>query len=166
MARVERIEEVDWAAFRDVRLRSLLESPDAFGSTYGAESSQPEHAWRDWTAGRWRGGVAAVFVGRNDDDQVVGTATGAVYEGEPRLAHVYAMWVAPDARGDGLGRALLVAVEGWGRARGCDRVVLSVTESNTVARRFYEVCGFRETGDREPLREGSEQDVLILSKAL
>ncbi|MGH2680614.1 MAG: hypothetical protein ACRDG8_09080 [Actinomycetota bacterium] len=52
MARVERVDEADWAAFREVRLRSLLESPDAFGSTYGAESSQPEQARRDWTAGR------------------------------------------------------------------------------------------------------------------
>jgi GNAT superfamily N-acetyltransferase len=165
MTRVERLGEDDWVAFREIRLRSLLDSPDAFGSTYGEESSQVEHAWRDWAAGRWRGGDAAVFAVRRAD-AAVGTATGAEYEAEPGVAHVYAMWVAPDARGAGVGRALLEAVVGWARGRGCERLVLRVTETNGTARRFYAACGFAETGVREPLREGSEQDVLVLSRPL
>jgi ribosomal protein S18 acetylase RimI-like enzyme len=164
--RVERLGEEDWVAFREVRLRSLLDSPEAFGSTYGEESSQPEPAWRDWAAGRWRGGAAVVFAARDEEDKVVGTATGAVADAEPGVAHVYAMWVAPDARGAGVGRALLDAVTGWARDRGGDRLVLTVTETNETARRFYEACGFVETGDREPLREGSDQVVLVLSKRM
>jgi GNAT superfamily N-acetyltransferase len=165
MTRVELLGEEDWVAFRAIRLRSLLDSPDAVGSTYGEESSQVEHAWRDWAAGRWRGGDAAVFAVRSADT-VVGTATGAEYESEPGVAYVYAMWVAPDARGAGVGRALLEAVAGWARDRGCERLVLRVTETNERARHFYASCGFAETGAREPLREGSEQDVLVLSRPL
>jgi GNAT superfamily N-acetyltransferase len=166
MTRVERLREDDWAIFRELRLRSLLDSPEAFGSTYGDESSWTERAWRDWAAGRWRGGTAVVFAGHGDDGPAVGTATGAEYEAEGGVAHVYAMWVAPDARGAGVGRALLDAVAGWARDRGCDRLVLSVTESNETARRFYEECGFVDTGKREVLREGSEMHTLILSKPL
>jgi len=166
MTRVERLGEDDWVAYREIRLRSLLDSPDAFGSTYGDESSQVDHAWRDWAAGRWRGGDAAVFAVRAGDAALVGTATGAEYEGEPGVAYVYAMWVAPDARGAGVGRALVEAVAGWARGRGCERLVLRVTEANEPARRFYAACGFAETGAREPLREGSEQDVLVLSRPL
>jgi ribosomal protein S18 acetylase RimI-like enzyme len=165
MTNVERLGEDDWVAFREIRLRSLLDSPDAFGSTYGEESSQVEHAWRDWASGRWRGGDAAVFAVRGAD-VLVGTATGAQYEVEPGVAHVYAMWVAPDARGSGIGRSLVEAVADWARGRGCDRLVLNVTETNEVARHFYAACGFAETGVREPLRERSEQDVLVLSKRL
>lgn len=164
--RVERLREDDWAAFRELRLRSLLDSPEAFGSTYGEESSRIERAWRDWAAGRWRGGIAVVFAGHADDGTAVGTATGAEYQAEAGMAHVYAMWVAPDARGAGVGRALLDAVAGWARDRGCDRLVLSVTESNEIARRFYGACGFVDTGKRESLREGSEVRTLILSKPL
>ncbi len=163
---VEQLGEDDWALFRELRLRSLLDSPEAFGSTHGAESSQTERAWRDWAAGRWRGGTAAVFVGRADDGTPVGTATGAVYEAERGVTHVYAMWVAPDARGAGVGRALLDAVAVWARDRGCDRLVLSVSESNESARRFYATDGFDDTGERHPLREGSEVQTLILSKRL
>ena len=31
MTSVERLGEDDWVAFREIRLRSLLDSPDAFG---------------------------------------------------------------------------------------------------------------------------------------
>jgi GNAT superfamily N-acetyltransferase len=166
MTRAERLREDDWAVFRELRLRSLLDSPEAFGSTYGEESSHTERAWRDWAAGRWRGGTAVVFAGRDDDGAAVGTATGAEYEAEAGVAHVYAMWVVPDARGAGVGRALLDAVADWARDRGCDRLVLSVTESNETARRFYEASGFVDTGERDVLREGSEMPTLILSKPL
>jgi ribosomal protein S18 acetylase RimI-like enzyme len=166
MPLVERLGEEDWAAFREVRLRSLLDSPDAFGSTYGEESSSTERAWRDWAAGRWRGGTAAVFAGRGADGAVVGTATGAEFEAEPGVAHLYAMWVSPDARGAGLGRALVEAVVAWARDRGCARLVLSVTETNETARRLYEACGFVDTGERRALREGSELRTSILSMSL
>jgi ribosomal protein S18 acetylase RimI-like enzyme len=164
--RVERFGEDDWVAFREVRLRSLLDSPDAYGSTYGEESSQTERAWRDWAAGRWRAGAAAVFAGRRGDGTVVGTATSAEYDAEPGVAHVYAMWVAPDARGAGVGRALVDAVAGWARDRGCRRLVLSVTETNDDARRFYEACGFADTGERRALREGSPLQTTVMSKPL
>jgi ribosomal protein S18 acetylase RimI-like enzyme len=163
---VERLDEEDWVAFREVRLRSLLDSPDAFGSTYGEESSQTERAWRDWAAGRWRGATAAVFAVRGSDGTAVGTATGAEFEAEPGVAYLYAMWVAPDARGAGLGRALVDAVATWARDRRCARLVLSVTETNEDARRFYEACGFLDTGERRPLREGAALQTLILSLPL
>ena len=166
MVRVERLGENDWAHFREIRLRSLLDSPEAFGSTYGVESSQTERAWRDWAAGRWRGGASVVFAGHTDDGTPVGTATGAEYEAEPGIGHLYAMWVAPDARDAGVGRALLDAVEVWARSRGCRRLTLTVTETNAPARAFYVACGFVEIGDRAPLREGSALDALTMIKDL
>jgi ribosomal protein S18 acetylase RimI-like enzyme len=164
--RVDRFVEDDWATFREIRLRSLLDSPDAFGSTYGEESSHAEPAWRDWAAGRWRGGTAAAFAVRDHDDAVVGTATGAEFDAEPGVGHLYAMWVAPGSRGAGIGRALVDAVAAWARERACDRLVLSVTETNEGARRFYEACGFADTGERQPLREKSALDMLTFAKPL
>ena len=164
--RVEPFDEDDWVTFRAIRLRSLLDSPDAFGSTYGEESSHSESAWRDWAAGRWRGGTAIALAGRDPRGAVVGTATGAEFESEPGVAHLYARWDAPAARAAGVGRALVEAVVAWARGRGCGRVVLSVTETNRSARGFFEACGFADTGERRPLRDGSDLDVLILAKTL
>ena len=44
--------------------------------------------------------------------------------------------------------------------------VISVTETNRRARGFYEACGFADTGERRPLRQGSDLDVLIFAKTL
>jgi hypothetical protein len=46
--------EEDWEAIRDVRLRALLDAPDAFGSTYKAERGKAEPEWRSWVTG-WSG---------------------------------------------------------------------------------------------------------------
>ena len=163
---VERVVEEGWAEFRELRLRSLLDSPDAFGSTYGEESSGTERGWRDWAAGRWRGATAAAFIARRDDGTAVGTATGAEHDATPGVAHVYAMWVAPDARGAGVGRALLDAVTAWAADRGCTELQLRVTETNESARSFYEGAGFVDSGEREPLRDESVLATLVLMKPL
>ena len=88
-------------------------------------------------------------MGRADDGTPVGTATGAEYEAERGVTHVYAMWVAPDARGAGVGRALLDAVADWARDRASDRLVLAVTESNEIARSLYASSGFRTRASGE-----------------
>ena len=165
MASVRPVVEDEWATFREIRLRSLLDSPEAFGSTYGEESAHSERSWRDWAAGRWRGGEAIVFIAELFD-RAIGTATGATYDREPGSAYIYAMWVEPEARGAGVGRSLVDEIETWARDRGNERLRLNVTETNMGARRFYESCGFRETGEREPLRAESNLNVLILEKAL
>jgi GNAT superfamily N-acetyltransferase len=165
MVRIRLIGGEDWTAFREIRLRSLLDSPDAFGSTYGEESSASEDAWRDWAAGRWQSGTAVAFLAE-DNGRAIGTATGAAYDAAPGEAHVYAMWVAPDARGAGVGRALLDAVARWARDRGDRRLQLQVTETNHPARAFYGACGFIETGKRVPLREGSDLEVRVLAMDL
>jgi ribosomal protein S18 acetylase RimI-like enzyme len=107
-----------------------------------------------------------VFAGRDGSGTVVGAATGAEFDAEPGVAHLYAMWVAPHARGVGVGGALVDAVVAWARDRGCARLVLSVTETNEAARHFYEACGFADTGERRALREGSDLQTLLFALPL
>ena len=52
------------------------------------------------------------------------------------------VFVADDARGTGLGRALVEAAMERARARGCRRIELDVQESNEHAIRLYVKCGF------------------------
>ena len=56
--RVEPFVEDDWVAFREIRLRSLLDSRDAFGSTYGGDlavRTRVARLGRGAMAGRNRG---------------------------------------------------------------------------------------------------------------
>ena len=65
-------------------------------------------------------------------------------------AHLWGMYVAPQARNKGAGRALLEAAidhaRGW---PGVDQLHLGVTDVAVAAKRLYEAAGFRIWG-REP----------------
>lgn len=67
---------------------------------------------------------------------------------------VEAMVVDPASRRQGIGSALLGAIEVWGRAKGARRSDLHVWEFNGPAIRLYEALGYRTLGRRmgKPLR--------------
>ncbi|MFI2758484.1 GNAT family N-acetyltransferase [Streptomyces echinatus] len=85
------------------------------------------------------------------DGTVLGwAATGPYRDGEERTgdAELYAIYIDPEHRGGGIGRALLAAaVE---RCTAYPRMLLWVLKGNASARRFYERAGFRADGAEEP----------------
>lgn len=54
------------------------------------------------------------------------------------------VWVAPDHRGEGLGKALLAAAEAYGRERGAKLVCVDTL--STQAPEFYRSLGYHEFG--------------------
>lgn len=84
-------------------------------------------------------------------------STGAIRdqpEGIAGAGEVFAIYLAPEARGRGLGRALFTHAVDDLRARGFEPVVVWVFEANPGARRFYESAGFRLDGARQPVDLG------------
>lgn len=65
---------------------------------------------------------------------------------DPSLAHLVAMWVAPEARGRGAADRLVAGVVGWARGEGFSAVRLRVTDGNFRAEKLYERHGFQRTG--------------------
>jgi GNAT superfamily N-acetyltransferase len=57
-------------------------------------------------------------------------------------AHVSILTVAAEAEGQGAGRALLEAAEGWARAQGLEMITLNVFAGNRRARAVYERVGY------------------------
>ena len=58
-------------------------------------------------------------------------------------AFIYDIWVAPDHRGKGIGKALVTWAGEWARKRGHRKIKLEVSETNARARHVYEALGFR-----------------------
>ena len=149
MTVVREVTADEWPVWREVRLRSLLDSPAAFGSTYEHELGFTESFWRERL-----GNPEAVSVLAWQGNAPVGI--GAGFQDLPGLLHVVAMWVAPQARGRGVAHLVLDALRDWAGVRRL-RLHLDVESSNVVARRCYEAYGFRATGTTQPLREGAEE---------
>jgi ribosomal protein S18 acetylase RimI-like enzyme len=63
------------------------------------------------------------------------------------------LYVVPDLRGNGLGRALLEAAMETARGEGAEQMELGTSESDVAARKLYESAGFinREGGPEGPV---------------
>jgi ribosomal protein S18 acetylase RimI-like enzyme len=146
---------------RELRLRALGDAPMAFGSTLAREHGYAPEKWERWAAESATGEAQAIFIA----EPAAGMASGVIDSEDPALAHLYAMWVAPGARGTGAGRALVDAVVAWATDRGAERLTTSVTEGNAAASALYAAAGFADTGRREPLGH-SEAVVAVLERLL
>lgn len=82
-----------------------------------------------------------LFLIAEENQQIVGTVMGG-YEGHRGWINYLA--VAPGSRKQGLGRALMEAVEQRLLAHECPKVNLQIRASNTVVIAFYEAIGFKD----------------------
>lgn len=80
-------------------------------------------------------------------------------------AHVLNICIAPDYRGQGLGRHLLRRLLDIARWNGAERVFLEVRPSNPLAKNLYESLGFKDIGKRPryyPAKNGREDAIVMV----
>jgi GNAT superfamily N-acetyltransferase len=144
---VARIKPEEWALLRDMRLRALRDAPQAFGQTYENAAAEPELEWRSAARAASAGDRRIWLIARSDvtDTTPQPSELGMVQARRrpPADCLVFSMWVAPEARREGVGRALIEGAAEWARGWGGRRIVLWVTGMNEGAQRFYERIGFR-----------------------
>jgi ribosomal protein S18 acetylase RimI-like enzyme len=93
-----------------------------------------------------QGGVTFLAV---REHAAVGLVSGFVDAENPDRVDLVSMWVAPEARRQGVGRRLIASVVTWAQEQEASFIELWVTETNDPARRLYESCGFAYTGNRK-----------------
>lgn len=144
----------DWPTYREVRLRSLADSPDAFCSSLAEEGQRTPEAWEARL-------LAAAVSGRDYPlvAELASAAVGLLYAkvdgADESVVNLFQVWVAPESRGHGVGAALLREAIRWARSRGARVVRLSVTSGDTPAVRLYVREGFRDVGTPVPRNPGS-----------
>ena len=137
--RIERLDKRAWQRLKTIRLRALLDAPDAFGTTHEEAKTWPDEVWArqaadlpTFIANAGTADVGIVRVSRNGH--------------APEDAELISMWVADTERGRGVAEALVGAVVTWARQAGMRRILLSVADSNAPAIALYDRLGFRPTG--------------------
>ena len=86
-----------------------------------------------------------LFTALNTDGVDVGVLWLALPSGSRRTAFVFELWVGPEYRGRGYGRAIMLAGEQELAARGVGELGLNVFGHNPVAIGLYESLGYRVT---------------------
>jgi ribosomal protein S18 acetylase RimI-like enzyme len=97
-----------------------------------------DEAWSD-LAQTVREGVALIA---EDEGQVVGFVFCVLGDTGRKTAHVTDIYVRPDSRNKGIGRALLAGILEPARSAGLEHASLEVLIRNSDARRLYERLGF------------------------
>jgi ribosomal protein S18 acetylase RimI-like enzyme len=162
MRRVSELSASDAEAFREIRLEALRLHPDAFGSSFEVEASEPLADFRNRLS---RGGLFGGFVG----ERLMGVAAFSAF-GAARLRHkgtLTGMYVRASERGSGLPEEIVNAVLAYARPR-VELVQLSVATTNDRAVRFYERLGFAKYAtEPRALKLGSEYgDEFLMVKFL
>jgi GNAT superfamily N-acetyltransferase len=133
----------DAADYRTLRLRSFMEHPEAFTTSYQElERQSLEETERRLSAPNMK------FWGVFKDDKLFGYV-GLDRETRQKCRHkatLIGMYVEREFSGRGAGRALVETLLREARHDGIELVVLTVTEGDSPARRLYERCGFRSFG--------------------
>jgi ribosomal protein S18 acetylase RimI-like enzyme len=155
----------DAAVFQECRLRALREAPEAFGSTYAEEAGLSLETVAGLLAPA--DGSAKVVLGAFSEDGGDALVGMIVCHQERRRkarhkAVIGGMYVTSEARGRGIGRALLERVVAEARSwPGVEKLTLTVVVRATAARSLYHAAGFRPYGlEPDSLRQDGVRDTV------
>ncbi|MCC2308486.1 GNAT family N-acetyltransferase [Cellulomonas chengniuliangii] len=146
MVRVEQLSEDEWEVLRDIRLRALWQSPQAFGASLARDQRFQESHWRmRLRSSHW-------FVARTASEVApVGLVCMITEPGSPvDDRHVVSLWVDPGYRSQGIGGALLRRVADEAVGTGATTLSLWVVDDNDAACALYTGFGFVPTGASQP----------------
>jgi ribosomal protein S18 acetylase RimI-like enzyme len=137
--------------------RLWMQSADEHTAHDGVYKTSPdaEKTMRRFLADVANSGYSFLFVAVTEG-RTVGFISGELRQGSPTFlpktwASVDDVFVEPEHRNRGMGRALLRSVRAWAQERDADGISLQVAAANLRGRKFYEELGFREVSVYEVL---------------
>jgi ribosomal protein S18 acetylase RimI-like enzyme len=156
----------DWQRYREIRLESLRTEPRAFGSTYAETLQRSPEYFQGRLADATRGETSWLLFAQAGD-RLVGII-GAFLDKDTYKADVISVYVSPDWRKHGVGRALMAAIlDTLSRVPTIQVAALTVNAKQSAALALYQSFGFKITEQIESLMgDGNTYLEYLMEKAL
>ena len=158
----------DWKDFKKIRLASLKEEPQAFGSSYAKDAACPDSIWQE----RLRDGESkkGFYLFAKLEGKIVGMVMGGRTDEDKHahLAHIWGTYVDSKARGKGVGKELMQRViEELGKDADVQRIRVTVNAEQKPAIKLYESFGFKQIKTMMmKMGDGLEHQELEMEKSL
>lgn len=131
-------------AYFDMRLKALNDCPEAFASSYEEEKHEPLENYKKRLQSEY-----SLTLGAFDGPKLMGVVTlmkAAKFKMRHR-ASLLAMYVIPEKRGEGVGKALVAeAIKKAVEMEDIEQINLAVVTTNEPAKRLYTSLGFEVYG--------------------
>ena len=155
---IDQMRVSDWEQVRAIYLEGIRSGHSTF------ETDAP--SWEKWD--EWHLHIARLVI--RDGETILGWAALSpvskrdVYRGVAELT----VYVSENARGQGIGRALLEALISESETNGIWTLQASIFPENTASVQLHLRCGFREVGRRERIAmlNGVWRDTLLFERRI
>ena len=161
---IARLRAADAADYRALRLEGLRQNPESFSSSWEEESVRPLDDFAERLERNF------IFGGRQAGTGILQGVAGFYVREQNKARHkgvLFGMYVRPDARGAGMGRALVAQVIDCAGTL-VEEITLTVGADNASAIRLYSRAGFEQYAlERRALKvEGRYHDEAMMALKL
>lgn len=163
---IVRLSPDEWLLYKQIRLEALKLEQQAFGSRYEDNLQHPDTFWRGRLE-QAQAGTGNLLLFARKDDRLVGLI-GTYADEEPGVVNVISVYVAAEARGQGIGAALMEAILAEVEKNGTFRKArLMVNADQAAAFNLYRRCGFEVVGEEtNVLGDGLSHREYVMEKEL
>jgi ribosomal protein S18 acetylase RimI-like enzyme len=142
MRSIRRINKGESALYKQLRLASLKDAPEAFSTTYESAAQRSPESWAAQADASAEGSNRFTFFALIAEEA---TGLAALYRDADGSAQgeIFQVWVSPVFRGTGLAGELVDFILRYAKNHGFNKIRAEVMASNGRALRFYEKHGFK-----------------------
>ena len=159
---LQRLLTAKWEEYKSIRLEALQTNPEMFGSNYLKEAAYGQNEWVSFLEDDTRA-MFALY----DDELLIGLTGVAIKKEDTSTAILFASYIKPSHRSQGLSALFYQARIDWARNKKCSSITVSHRTGNEVSKAANQRFGFKFTYSKKVTwQDGLCEDELMYSLQL
>jgi len=159
---LQRLLPSKWEEYKTIRLEALQTNPEMFGSNYLKEAAYSQNDWVSFLEDDTR----AMFALYNEES-LIGLTGVALKKEDATTAILFASFIKPSHRNNGLSALFYQARINWAKHKKCRSIIVSHRAGNEVSKAANQRFGFKFTDAKKVTwQDGICEDELMYSLQL